>query len=71
MSDRQELEQRCHDLMAEGAQVTARIEQLLQRAEPMEAGQFDRALERLKREEAEIHRRLEQAMQDLQSLDSP
>ena len=69
MTDRQELEQRCHDLMSEGHEVTSRIEQLLQRAEPMEANQFDRALERLKKQEAEIHGRLEQAMAELQSLD--
>lgn len=66
---RTQLEQRCHDLMAEGLQVTSKIEGLLQRPEPMEGAHFDRELERLRLEETEIHRKLELTLQDLQALD--
>jgi hypothetical protein len=70
MSDltRTELEQRCQRLLADGQQVTAKVESLLQRSEPMEGSQFDRALARYRREEEEIHRQLEQAMTELQAL---
>lgn len=67
---RAELEWRCERLLADGQQVTARVEQLLARAEPMEAGQFDRALARLRLDEEKIHSQLEQTMQELQRLDS-
>lgn len=67
--NRVELEKRCQSLLADGQQVTTRIEQLLQGSEPMETGQFDRKLKRLRRDGDEIHRQLEQAMAELQALD--
>lgn len=66
---RAELEQRCADLMTEGQLLTSRIEQLLQRAKPMEAAQFDRSLARLRQESDENHRHLEEAMEALMALD--
>lgn len=66
---RAELEQRCHDLMVDGQHVTSKIEGLLQRPEPMEGSRFDRELERLRQEESEIHRKLEQTLQALQALE--
>jgi hypothetical protein len=56
-------------LLADGQQVTTRIEQLLQGSVPMEPGQFDRTLKRLRRDGDDIHRQLEQAMAELQALD--
>ncbi len=68
-STRGELENLCQRLLADGQQVTTRIEQLLQRAEPLQDGQFDRELERLRRSSEEIHRQLEKAFDDLRALD--
>lgn len=67
--DRDELEERCERLLEDGQQVTARIEQLLQTPGYPEAGGFDTALERLRREQENIHSQLEQVLQQLQHLD--
>ncbi len=67
MSSRQEeLEGLCLRLLADGQQVTTRIEQLLQGH--TEGEQFDRQLERLHREQDEIHSKLELTMQQLKAL---
>ena len=66
---REELEERCARLLSDGQQVTSRIEQLLQSASASDPGGFDRSLDGLRREQEEIHLRLEQAMAQLQALD--
>ena len=65
---RGELVERCNSLLADGQQVTARIEQLLQNA-PRDGDEFDRQLKRLQREHETIHSRLERVMEQLQALE--
>lgn len=66
--DRDELEERCTRLLSQGQQVTARIEQLVQDSH-RDGAHFDRELERLRREQHQIHGHLELAMKQLQALD--